>query len=65
MQDSIEQSSYQSLPPTQAPINPPYKTACAMKRGEVPIEHPIHLIPVEQDIESRQKDSTSHSLEDS
>lgn len=61
----VEQLSYQPLPPTQAPINPPYKTACAMKRGEVPIEHPIHLIPLEHNIESKQKDSTSYSLEDS
>lgn len=36
-----------------------------MKRGEVPIEHPIHLIPVEHDIESRQKDLASHALQDS
>lgn len=24
-----------SLPPVQGPINPPYKTACAMKHGEI------------------------------
>ena len=26
---------YQSLPPTQAPINPPYQTACYLKKNSL------------------------------
>ena len=30
---SAEDGSYESLAPNQSPINPPYKTACELKKG--------------------------------
>ena len=33
--EAKDNGEYQSLPPTQAPINPPYKTACYMKKNSL------------------------------
>ncbi|CAI8014408.1 Putative tRNA (cytidine(32)/guanosine(34)-2'-O)-methyltransferase [Geodia barretti] len=39
VQVSGEEDRYTPLKPTQAPINPPYKTACSMKRGATTSEN--------------------------
>lgn len=33
--EAKDNGEYKSLPPTQAPINPPYKTACYLKKNSL------------------------------
>ena len=71
---SKEGSPYNPLAPTQAPINPPYKTACEVKKGlgqpppsaTMTVSSSDH-IPMtskgEKELNSRSKDS-EHSVKD-
>lgn len=60
-----EGSPYHPLAPTQAPINPPYKTACEVKRGVS--QPPSATVPdgsSDQVTSHREKDMNSQSEPD-
>ena len=57
-----EGSPYQPLAPTQAPINPPYKTACELKKGASQLPPPVAPPQSSTIVASEgEKESNTHS----